>query len=76
MIISSDAMKDFVFYRISTDIDGKIFLEFKSQYGTTIKLKHSVIKGLGISIYHDTTLWDLFMWDNNNKGLKKYRIGD
>lgn len=71
-MITKDEMKKYTFYRISTDINGKIFLEFKNEQGNTIKLKHSVIKGTGISIYNDMTLYNLFQFNEN--GLKKYRI--
>lgn len=66
-----EEMKDFKFYRISTNINNKIFLEFRRKDNHVIKLKHSIIKNKGISFYYDTTLYDIFKYNNE---LDKYII--
>ena len=70
-IISLEDIKDYKFYRIATDIKGKIFLEFKNSWHYSIFLKHSIIKNKGISFYYDTTLYDIFKFNNE---LEKYII--
>jgi len=69
--MSIEEMKDYKFYRISTDINDKIFLEFRRKDNHAIKLKHSIIKNKGISFYYDTTLYDIFKFNNE---LDKYII--
>jgi len=73
-IISLEDMKDYKFYRISTDINGKIFLEFQDNWHKIIRLKHSVIKNKGISFYYDITLYDIFGFNNTINDLEKYII--
>lgn len=67
-------LESYKFYRISTDINGKIFLEFTDAHGNSVRLKYNIIKKLGISIYHNDTLADLFQWNNNTTILKDYII--
>ena len=68
-----NSLKDYKFYRISTDINNKIFLEFKNDWHNSIFLKHSVIKNRGISFYHDMTLYEIFK-NASMKEFKKYVI--
>ena len=66
-----EEMKDYKFYRISTDINNKIFLEFRRKDNHSIQLKHSIIKNKGISFYFDMTLYDIFKYNNE---IEKYII--
>lgn len=66
-----EEMKDYKFYRISTDIKNKIYLEFQDSWHKIIRLKHSIIKNKGISFYNDITLYEIFKVKND---IKKYII--
>jgi len=77
MFENIEQLKNWEFYRISTSINNKIFLEFQNKnsiYGK-IKIKHSVIKNKGVSIYNNTTLYDIFQF-NNVREINKYIIED
>lgn len=69
--MSIEEMKNYKFYRIFTTINNKIVLEFRRKDNHAIYLKHSIIKNKGISFYYDTTLYDIFKFNNE---LDKYII--
>lgn len=69
-------LKDYKFYRISTDINNNVFLEFRNTWRKSILLSSDILKIEGVSIYFDTTLYELFV-DNKpfvkiEENIKKY----